>query len=177
MNIDSSVALGVLGTHEDAEAAVRALQFAGFDMTKCSIIGRDYHTEERVVGYFNTGDRMVLWGRNGAFWGAIWGMLLGSGFVLVPGFGPMVVAGPFVSWILGAVEAAALTGGVAALAGALSGLGVPDGSILQYEVALKAEKFVVIVHGSVDDAERARSILVQHRGDDVAVHATPAPAA
>ena len=34
-------------------------------MMKLSIVGKDYHTEEQVVGYYNTGDRMKPSGRMG----------------------------------------------------------------------------------------------------------------
>jgi hypothetical protein len=30
-------------------------------MKKLSIVGKDYHTEEHAVGYYNTGDRMKHW--------------------------------------------------------------------------------------------------------------------
>src|SRR3989442_9816962 len=30
-----------------------------------SIVGKDYHTEEHVIGYYNTGDRMKFWGKLG----------------------------------------------------------------------------------------------------------------
>jgi len=54
------------------------------------------HSEEDVVGYYNTGDRMRSWGKNGAFWGGIWGVLFGSAFFVIPGIGPLVAAGPLV---------------------------------------------------------------------------------
>jgi len=38
------------------------------DMKKLSIVGKDYHTDENVVGYYNAGDRMKYWGKQGAFW-------------------------------------------------------------------------------------------------------------
>jgi len=47
---------------------VKELQRSGFDMKKMSIVGKDYHTDEHVVGYYNTGDRMKYWGKLGAFW-------------------------------------------------------------------------------------------------------------
>ena len=72
--------MGVYDSHEKAENAVKELQKAGFDMKKLSILGRDYHTEEHVVGYYNTGDRMKAWGKIGAFWGSIWGLLFGAAF-------------------------------------------------------------------------------------------------
>jgi hypothetical protein len=55
-------------THEEAEQAVKKLQKSGFDMKQLSIVGKDYHTAETVVGYYNIGDRMKSWGGTGAFW-------------------------------------------------------------------------------------------------------------
>jgi hypothetical protein len=39
-------------SHTEAEKAVKELQQSGFDMKKLSIVGRDYQTDERVVGYY-----------------------------------------------------------------------------------------------------------------------------
>jgi len=58
-------------THTDT--AVKALHHGVFDMKKLSIIGADYHSEEDVVGFYNTGDRMRTWGKYGAFWGLFFG--------------------------------------------------------------------------------------------------------
>ena len=91
-------------THVEAEGAIKELQRAGFDMQKLSIVGKDYHTEENVVGYYNAGSRMAYWGKLGAFWGGLWGFLFGAAFFWVPGIGPLVVGGPLVSWIVGALE-------------------------------------------------------------------------
>jgi len=62
---DSIVA--IYPSHLAAEAAIKELQQSGFDMKKLSIVGRDYHTDEHVVGYYNVGDRMKYWGKTGAF--------------------------------------------------------------------------------------------------------------
>ena len=88
--------IAVYETHAGAEEALKELQRSGFDMKKLSIAGRDYQTEEQVVGYYNTGDRMKAWGKAGAFWGGLWGMLFGSAMFLSPGFGPLLAAGPIV---------------------------------------------------------------------------------
>lgn len=90
--LERSAVVAVYDTHADAEAAVRDLEKAGFDMTKLSIVGKDYHTEEDVTGYYTTGDRMRSWGTSGAFWGGIWGLLFGSAFFLIPGLGPILAA-------------------------------------------------------------------------------------
>ena len=146
-------------SHTAAEAAVKELQQSGFDMKKLSIIGRDYHTDEHVVGYYNIGDRMKAWGKTGAFWGGLWGFLFGSAFFWIPGLGQVLVAGPLVSWIVGALEGAIVVGGLSAVGAGLYSLGIPKDSILRYETALKSGKFVLIAHGSKEDITHAKEIL------------------
>jgi hypothetical protein len=85
--------VAIYKSHTDAEAAIKELAQSGFDMKKLSIVGRDYHTDENVVGYYNNGDRMKYWGKVGAFWGGFWGFLFGAGFFWIPGLGPLLVAG------------------------------------------------------------------------------------
>ena len=104
MSTNSSV-VAIYPSHTAAEAAIKELQQSGLDMKKLSIVGKDYHTDEHVVGYYNAGDRMKYWGKLGAFWGGLWGLLFGAGFFFIPGLGPLVVAGPLVSWIVGAWKA------------------------------------------------------------------------
>src|SRR5580698_374550 len=77
MSISNSV-VAIYDTHEQAEHAVKQLQEAGVDMKSLSIAGKDTHTDEHVVGYYNAGDRMKYWGKVGAFWGGFWGLLFGS---------------------------------------------------------------------------------------------------
>src|SRR4051794_6511273 len=111
MDKDNAV-VAVYHGHAEAENAVMELQRSGFDMKKLSIVGRDYHSEERVTGYYNAGDRMKYWGKFGAFWGGIWGLLFGAAFFFVPGLGPVLVAGPIVASIVAALETAVVAGGI-----------------------------------------------------------------
>jgi hypothetical protein len=97
-------------------------------MKKLSIVGKDYHTEEHVVGYYNAGDRMKFWGKLGAFWGGLWNLLFGSALFLIPGIGPVVVFGPLVSWMVGALEGAVVVGGLSALGAGLYSIGIPKDS-------------------------------------------------
>ena len=154
---DSVVA--VYNSHAAAEAAVRELAKSGFDMKKLSIIGKDYSTEEGVVGFYNAGDRMKAWGKTGAFWGGLWGMLFGSALFVIPGVGPLFAAGPLVGWIAGALEGAAVGGGMSALGAGLYSVGIPKDSILSYETQIKAGKFVVIAHGGRSQVEKSRTVL------------------
>ncbi|MEO6788153.1 MAG: general stress protein [Chthoniobacteraceae bacterium] len=158
MTANNSV-VAIYKSHAEAEAGVKKLQQSGFDMKQLSIVGREYHTDEHVVGYYNAGDRMKYWGKVGAFWGWIWGLLFGSAFFLIPGLGPLVVAGPLVGWIVGALEGAVVVGGVSAIGAGLVSLGIPKDSILKYETALKNDRFVLVAHGSAAEVANAKSIL------------------
>ena len=71
----TDIAVAVYDSHGLAEDAVHKLAKAGFDMKTISIIGKDHHTEQHVVGYFNTGDRVKYFGKLGAFWGGMAGKL------------------------------------------------------------------------------------------------------
>jgi uncharacterized membrane protein len=158
-------------THNQAEDAVRELQKDGFDMKKLSIVGKDYHTDEHVVGYYNTGDRMMYWGKLGAFWGGFWGLLFGSAFFWIPGIGQVLVAGPLVMWIVGALEEAALVAGVSALGAGLYSIGIPKNSILQYETEVKNGKLLLVANGTADEVERAKDLLHQTGVETATVHA------
>jgi uncharacterized membrane protein len=165
---EKNAVVAIFSNHTEAEAAVKELQKSKFDMKQLSIVGKDYHSEEHVVGYYNTGDRMRYWGKLGAFWGGLWGFLLGSAFFWIPGIGPLVVAGPLVSWIVGALEGAAISGGLSALGAALYSIGIPKDSVISYETAVKSDKFLVI--GTAGEVERAKSILEQTRPAALAAH-------
>lgn len=167
---DKNAVVGIYKSHSDAEQAIKELQKAGFSMNKLSIVGKDYHTEEHVVGYYSTGDRMKAWGKLGAFWGGLWGLLFGAAFFFVPGIGPVAVAGPLVSSIVAVLEGAVVVGGLSALGAGLFGLGIPKESIIKYETQLKAEKFLLIAHGTKDQAQKAVDILGKTAAEEINLH-------
>jgi uncharacterized membrane protein len=165
--------VAVYDTHEQAERAVKALQEAGFDMKSLSIAGRDMHTDEHVIGYYNAGDRMKYWGSVGAFWGGFWGLLFGSAAFAIPGIGPILVAGPLVGWIVAGLEGAVVVGGVSALGAGLVSIGIPKDSVIKYETALKTDKFLLIVHGAQDTVYGARLLLESSGSGAYSVHGQP----
>jgi len=160
---DKDIAVAVYEDHTSAEEAVKTLQRAGFDMKKISILGKDYESQERVLGFLNVGDRAKLFGKLGAFWGGLIGLLFGSALIFVPVIGHVVILGPLAAAILGAieggVEGAVIVGALSALGGALSALGIPKDSVLQYETELKASKFLVVLTGDAREIDRAREAL------------------
>lgn len=174
MHQNSVIAL--FDQHTQAEAGVRELQEAGFNMKALSIVGKEYHTDENVVGYYTAGDRMAYWGKNGAFWGGMWGLLFGSAFFMIPGIGPIVAAGPIIGWIVAALEGAVVVGGISAVGAGLYSIGIPENSVLKYETSLKAGKFMLVVHGTADEVIRAKEILSTNGASDTQLHMATAEA-
>jgi hypothetical protein len=134
--LKNNAVVAIYNTHTEAERAIIELQRSGFDIKKLSIVGKEYHSEEHVVGYYNAGDRMRYWGEMGAFWGGIWGMLFGAAFFAIPGFGPVLMAGPLVAWVIGALEGAIVVGGLSTIGAGLFSIGIPKDSVLKYEAAI-----------------------------------------
>ena len=149
----------VYNPHAETEATIKELQRSGFDMNKVSIVGKDYYIERHVIGYHNAGDRMKVWCQLGEFWGGLSSLLFGSAFFLLPGIGPVIVFGPLVSWIVRALEGPVMASGLSALGAGLHNIGVTNASIMEYEMALKSDKFLVIVHGTADETAKVKSIL------------------
>ena len=107
---------------------------ASVDLKTHSIAGEEQHTDEHIVGYYNTGDRMKRWGKVGAV--RRW-------------------------WLdrVAGLEGAAVVGGLGAIGGGLASIGIPRDSIVEYELALKTDKFVHIVHGTQDAVAKAKGII------------------
>jgi cytochrome c biogenesis protein ResB len=49
-----------------------------------------------------------------------------------------------------------------AIGAGLYSIGIPKDSILQYQTALKANKFVVVAHGTAEEVSRAKGIMLGH---------------
>jgi hypothetical protein len=166
--------VAVFDRHDQAEQAIRKLQHGGFDMKKLSIIGRDYHTEEHAVGFYNAGDHVRHWGKLGAFWGTVFGILFAPAFFFIPGIGPILTGGLIGSILMGTVEGAAVGAAIGAGSGvfvaALTSLGIPKEGIVRYEAELKANKFLLIATGTPADTEKARALLAQAGASEVQVH-------
>ena len=167
-----NAAVAVFDRHEAADAAVRALKEGGVDPAKLAVIGRGVHSEDRVVGFYNTGSEIKHWGAYGALWGGLWGWLL-FGLFWVPGIGHVTAAGWIVANLASAAGGAAVGGGVGAVAAALKGAGVPDDVIPEYESALKADRYLIVVHGTAGDVATAKVILDTTDATQVDLHVNP----
>jgi len=166
--IDSVVA--VYEDHPAAELAVKKLAASGFEMKNLSVVGKGYHTEEKVVGFYTTGARVKFWGSRGAFWGSLWGLFFGGVFLMVPVVGHVIVLGYIASMVISAAESAVVVGGLSAIGAALFSIGIPKDSVIRYEAAIKADRFLVMAHGTASDMARAKSLLAMTNPSSLDVH-------
>jgi hypothetical protein len=154
-----SPVVAVFANHQDADSAIRRLADAGIDVKHLSLVGKGYHTDEKVVGFYNIGDRVRFWGSRGAIWGGLWGLLLGGVFITAPVVGPLVVIGYVAVALVSILEGGIVGGGLSALGAALYSIGIPKDSIVIYERALTADEFLVMAHGPVEEMQRAKALL------------------
>ncbi|RMG29068.1 MAG: hypothetical protein D6721_07055 [Gammaproteobacteria bacterium] len=155
----------VAGIFEDRERALHAVEGLideGFPMDRISLLGKGGGMGDDLLGitYHHAGERMKAWGAQGAFWGALWGLLAGTaGLFVVPGLGALMVAGPLVEAIAGAVAGAVVAGGAMAGAAALTELatvlhraGIPEAWLEALEAAVDTGHVVVLLHGDPAEA-------------------------
>ncbi|MFT4839716.1 MAG: putative membrane protein [Planctomycetota bacterium] len=151
----NSAILWVFDSRMEAEASIKELDSHHVDTMKLSIACKGKCNQEHVMGFYNVGERMREWGRFGAFWG----LLLGAAMFVIPGVDHLTVFGPIVGSIVGALAGAVMVGGMCALGAALHGLG----SAVQYEAAIYATKFVLVVNGSAAEVAKVKRILISPR--------------
>jgi hypothetical protein len=86
-------------------------------------------------------------------------LLFGSAFFVIPGVGPLLVAGPLVMWIVAALENAVVVGGLSVFGAGLYSIGIPKDSVVEYETALKTDKFLLMVRAGAAEIEKAKDII------------------
>jgi len=167
----SDTVVAVFAGHNAAETAVKKLAAGGFAMKNLSLVGKGYHSDEKVVGFYNIGDRVKFWGTRGAFWGGFWGLFFGGLFMTVPVVGHLIVLGYLATVAIAGIESAVIVGGLSALGAALYSIGIPKNSVIQYEAAVKADDFLVMAHGTAEEISRAKAILGTFNPSCLDVHA------
>ncbi len=161
--------IAIFNSLQEAEQAVMSLEHAGFNMKKLAIVSKDYQKAKQVLGYYNTVDRAKFWSKRGALWGGLWGVLFSPAFMCVPVAGTLTAGGLLFSTVASGVSTAIVTGGLTALGATLYSIGIPRNSVLQYETAVKLDKYLLVVQGIRDEVERARDILNTTTGKEVEV--------
>lgn len=155
LSFDQAIVAGYLN-HAAAEAAVRLLGRNGMPMDKISIVGRNFETREDVQGFYHPADAAREGAKTGAWFGGIFGLLLGAGLFILPVAGAVLVLGPLAGLVAGAISGA----GVGALINALVFMGVPQDQAIKYQERVQSGEFLVVVDGaSLAETETAGTLL------------------
>lgn len=83
-----------------------------------------------------------------------------------------MAGGAIVSSIVGALEGAVVVGGLSSLGAGLYSIGIPENSALRCEAAIKANKFVVIFHGTAAETITAKEIFDSTPSETVEINET-----
>lgn len=164
--------IAVYDTHEDAVKAVKMLEELGnIDKKDISVLGRssEYEPKDSLEIEKENAD-IVDWGKTGAALGGLYGFLAGAFFMWVPGFGPLIAAGPIISSLAGALGGAAVVGSISAVGSWLVDIGVEEAEAHRYANLIKEGKLIVLVHGSGDMIEKAKEILSKEGKADIKLH-------
>lgn len=163
----------VFAQADDAYAVVAQMIERHFPMDRVSVLQRAQGQGDDVLGiaYANEKERFKVWGVQGALWGSLGGLLAGAaGLLLLPGVGPLLVAGPLIEAIAGAAVGAGLAAAGAAathLTIALRRLGIPEQSLQTLHQAVMDGKTVVLIHCDNEDPEAVRRRLAWKGADPV----------
>jgi hypothetical protein len=161
----------VYKTQAEVQQALGALTKSGFQSRNISVAARERHTATHAMGYFHFGDRMRYCGEVSQFWSHMWARMSEGAFFLIPGIGPLLVAGPLATWIASVVDGAIAIDGVSVLGATLYSVGIPMESILHYESALRSDKLLLIAYGRTDEITEAEEILRSRYPQDTAAEA------
>jgi uncharacterized membrane protein len=151
--------VAVYENEADVTAAVKHLEHAHYDMSNISVLGKGMTEERHIVGFDTPTTHTARWAK----WGGLWGWMFGA-FFLVPGVGHVAVGG----YLLYVLLTAGLGVAAGALGGALTAVGIPKDGIPKYEADLRADRLLVIAHGTTGEVDKARELLGQtshHRLD------------
>lgn len=170
-------AAGLFYSRDEAEAAVRALRDAGYDMDRVSVIARDAdkldgHDTTEEVG--NKADEGAATGAlTGGALGGITGLLVGLGALAIPGIGPILLAGAEATAIATTLAGAGIGAAAGGLIGALIGLGIPEERARVYSDRVKGGSFLVIVNGTAAEIARAENIMHGHGVEEFGIYDVP----
>jgi uncharacterized membrane protein len=162
--------IAVYDSMAKAEHAVHELDASEFPIQQVSIVGQNLEGEKQVHGYITTGDVAEKGAVTGAWVGGIFGLLIGAAFIWVPGFGPLLVAGPLAAALLGGIEGTVLGAAGGGVLGALAGWNVEAEHIIKYEGHVKDGKMLVIAHGTFQEVLEARDALRSTDAESVELH-------
>jgi hypothetical protein len=164
---------GVVAVYETMAAAtesVRDLARAGIPAERLSVLTQNLESQTTIHGFVSTGDVASRGAATGAGVGALFSLLAGAAFLIIPGVGPVLAAGAFVPPLLGVIEGAVGGAALGGVVGAAMGHFVGQHHIPKLEQELRAGKYLVLVNGDSRLIDRARRMLAGSGAAEVFAH-------
>lgn len=154
---------------QNLEQGINTLQTHNFDMKSVSILGKGQTHKILAAKSCMTDEQASFQGRSIRSKNGLWSKLNDADFFLLHDFGEVVAAGPIVHLLTKGHEDTEVICGLSVPGQALFSIGIPIDSIRQYEKSVHTGKFLLIIHGSHDDVERACQLL-HSKTQQVTVH-------
>jgi uncharacterized membrane protein len=155
--------VGIFSDLNATRSALEALEKENFTEKQVSLVTSSVENQVKNEEMLEYGDKGAMKAAKGAGMGGLVGMLLGAPMLMVPGVGPLVVAGPL---------AMGLTGGiVGGFLGAMTGWGVEPDNVEKYQQMVTEGAVLIVVEGPPDEVARAHELLSAHSPDEVRLHA------
>jgi hypothetical protein len=158
--------IGIVESRSDAERALFNLKAAGIPTDDISVLLPDKSGTKDFAHEHGTKapEGAVAGAGAGSVVGGTLGVLAGIGALAIPGFGPLIAAGPLMAGLSGIAAGAAVGG----LAGALVGFGIPEIEAKHYEGKVKGGNILIAVHVETSEAQKlARQELKRANADDI----------
>jgi hypothetical protein len=159
-------------SHDEAIAAMRALEAAGFSNDHVSVVANNADSRYRTAA---SGEEVGATGTGataGTIFGGGLGLLAGIGSLAIPGVGPVVAAGWLVATLTGAGVGALAGGAAGGLVGSLTHAGVSEADAHVYAEGVRRGGSLVTVRVEEARAAEAERILSGHTAVDPALRRT-----
>ncbi len=157
---ETRTVVGVFSEIEKAEEAFRQLEAMGFNKDEISVLADDpdrfhRHTDIDAKTPHDMGKGASAGAITGGVVGGFAGLVASVGALAIPGFGPVLAAGPIAATISGLVAG----GAVGTAVGALAGLGISKEEAKLYEDNLRSGDILIFVHVENESFETVSNIL------------------
>jgi hypothetical protein len=158
----SKAVIGIVETRAQAESVVQAVRATNIRSEDISVLLPDTQGTKDFAHEQNTKapEGAAVGAGAGGVLGGTLGLLAGIGALAIPGFGPLIAAGPVLAALSGAAAGAAVGG----LSGALVGLGIPEIEAKAYEGKVKGGNILIAIHTEDREAQRSAEKVLKDAG-------------
>ncbi len=150
-----------------AQHVLNDLVRAGIPRENVSLIANDAAGDFRQVAgatdHVGPGEGAAA----GATFGALTGLVVALGALVIPGIGPVIAAGPLVAGLTGAVTGAVAGAATGGIVGGLLSLDIPESEARRYAEGVRRGGTLVAVRSSREQAALVQQILDRHNPVDI----------